>query len=84
MKAISDKIAEDFGKACYKKNVVGVCIALNESNNTNSIAVNASGYEAGFLIRQLIQNLSNVFSDSAEDYNRFCDEISKLDLSKKA
>lgn len=81
MKNTSAKIAEDFGKACYKNNVIALGITLNETNNSNAIFANATGYEAGFMLRQLIKRLLEVYSDDADELANFKAELSKLNLS---
>ena len=80
MKKSSTKIAEDFGKACYQNGVIALGITLNEKDNSNAIFANATGYEAGFMLRQLIKRLLEVYSDDDNELANFKAELSKLNL----
>lgn len=83
MKQISENIAGAFGQACHDNDVIGLCITLNEKNNTNTIGLNATAREAGFMIRQLVRELAMEFSSNEKKYADFCEEFSKsLNLPK--
>ena len=84
MKQTSEKIAETFGQACHDNDVIGLCITINDKNNTNAIGLNATAREAGFMIRELVRNLAMEFSSNEAEYADFCAEFSKsLNLPKR-
>ena len=79
MKKNALKVAEEFGKNCQKNDIIAVGMTMNE-NNTNNIVLNATGYEAGFMIRQLVRQLINVYSDDLSERDAFIGELMKLNL----
>ncbi len=84
MKNINEKIARTFGESCHNNNVVGLCITMNEKNNTNAIGLNATAREAGFMIRELVRRISMEFSNDEVEFEAFCEELAKsLNLPKK-
>lgn len=83
MKNYSEKIVQDFGRACYKNNVVGLCITINEKDNTNAVALNATAHEAGFMIRNLVERLAAEYVSDDEEYADFYTELLKFNLTKK-
>lgn len=79
MKKNALKVAEEFGRSCQKNDIVALGMTMND-NNTNNMVINATGYEAGFMIRQLVRQLLNVYSDNLADRDAFIEELLKLNL----